>query len=95
MAWHGLYLTGRAQWQPQFAINGVPCDGAEVPLSFDQQTGRVTHNTGGELRRISIERSPNLQDWSPLMVTDVSDGTGFKVIDTTREGQMFYRVTVQ
>jgi len=96
MVGHGLFLTGRSSWQPQFEINGVPCDPSMVPLEFDQQTGRVTQRKEGyyPLRRVIIERSPNLQDWYPLMVTDVSDGTGFKVVDTTREGQMFYRVQV-
>lgn len=90
----GLFLTGHASYQPQFSRNGVPCDGASVPLSFDPITGRVIHNTGGELKRVTIDRSPNLIDWAPLLVTDVSANTGFKVIDTTREGQMFYRVQV-
>lgn len=94
MAEHGLFLTGHATYQPQFSRNNVPCDGATVPLSFDPVTGRVTHNTGGELKRVTIERSPKMMEWSPLLVTDVSDGTGFKVIDTTIEGQMFYRVSV-
>lgn len=94
MEGHGLFITGHASYQPQFSRNGVPCDGASVPLSFDPFTGRVIHNTGGELKRVSIERSPNLIDWTPLLVTDVSDNTGFKVVDTTREGQMFYRVSV-
>jgi hypothetical protein len=92
MAQHGLFLTGQATWEPQFERNGVHCDPSTVPLQFDPQTGRITHNRGGELKRISIQRSYNCQDWSNLLVTDVSDGTGFKVVDTTREGQMFYRV---
>ena len=93
MAEHGLFLTGHSRWLPQYALNGVPCEGAEVPLSFDQLTGRVIQ-PGVDLRRVTIERSPNLTDWSPLMVTDVGHGTGFQVVDTTREGQMFYRVSV-
>lgn len=93
MASHGLFITGHSSWLPQFSMNGVPCDGALVPLEFDQATGRVTHHTGGDLRRVSIERSPNLVDWSPLLQTDVGMGSGFKVVDTTREGQMFYKVS--
>jgi len=96
MAEHGLFLTGRYSSQPQFETDGVPCDPSMVPLEFDTLTGRVIQKREGyALRRVSIDRSPNLQDWSPLLVTDVSDGTGFKVIDTTREGQMFYRVSLQ
>jgi len=92
---HGLFLTGRPALEPQYERDRIPCDRASVPLSFDPFTGRVTHNTGGELRHVTIERSPNLQDWYPLLVTDVSDNTGFQVVDTTREGQMFYRVSLQ
>jgi len=96
MAGHGLFLTGRYSSQPQFEIGGVSCDPSMVPLEFDTQTGRITQKREGyALRRVSVERSPNLQDWYPMMVTDVSDGTGFRVIDTTREGQMFYRVSLQ
>lgn len=94
MVKHGLFLTGRATYNPQFSRDGVPCDGTTVPLSFEPFTGQITHNTGGELKRVTIERSPNMTEWAPLLVTNISDGTGFKVIDTTIEGQMFYRVSV-
>lgn len=93
MAEHGLFLTGHATYQPQFSRGGVPCDGTLVPLEFDQATGRVINRTEGDLRRVVIERSPNLVDWSPLLQTDVGVGTGFKCIDTTREGACFYRVS--
>lgn len=92
MASHGLLLTGHPS-QPQFETGGVPCDPSMVPLEFDAWTGRITQKREGHaLRRVSIERSPNLQDWHPMMVTDVSDGTRFQCIDCTRESQMFYRV---
>lgn len=94
MATHGLFLTGRFAWEPQYEIGGSPCDPSAVPLSFDFY-GRVTHNTGGERRLVTVERSPNMENWFPLLVTEVSDGTKFQVVDTTREGQMFYRTTVQ
>ena len=92
MAEHGLFITGHPS-PPQFQMGGVPCDPSMVPLEFDQFTGRVTHHTGGEMRRVVIERSPNLTDWYPLMQTDTGVGSGFKVVDTTREGQMFYKIT--
>lgn len=92
MAEHGLHLTGRPS-EPQFSRGGVPCDGATVPLEFDQATGRVLQRTGGDMRRVVIERSPNLVDWSPLLQTDVGVGTRFQVVDTSRDGQSFYRVT--
>jgi hypothetical protein len=92
MADHGLFLTGRAALAPQYERDGVPCDAADVPLSFDPLTGHVIHNTGGELRTVSVERSPNMETWYPFLATDVADGSRFRVVDTTREGQMFYRV---
>lgn len=95
MATHGLFLTGGFAWEPQYEVGGVPCDPSAVPLSFDTLTGKVTHNTGGERRLVTVERSPNMENWFPLLVTEVSDGTKFQVVDTTREGQMFYRTTVQ
>lgn len=93
MASHGLFLVGHPS-QPQAEIGGVPCDPSLVPLEFDPFTGRVTHHTGEDLMRVVVERSPNLTDWYPLLVTDTGVGSGFKVVDTTREGQMFYRVQV-
>ncbi len=92
IASHGLLLTGHPAYEPQFERNGAPCSPEEVPLTFDN-VGKVTQHGYGEHRTIVIERSPNLQDWYPLMVTDIPDGTGFKIIDTTREQSCFYRVT--
>jgi hypothetical protein len=94
MATHGLFITGHPGGQPQFEMGGVPCDPSMVPLEFDPLTGRVTHHTSGDMRRVIVERSLNLVDWTPLLVTDTGVGNGFKVVDTTREGQMFYRVQV-
>lgn len=94
MASHGLFITGHPSSQPQYEVGGVPCDPSMVPLEFDPFTGRVTHRTGGDVRRVVVERSPNLVDWAPLLVTDTGVGAAFKVVDTTREGQMFYRVQV-
>ena len=93
MAEHGLFLTGHVS-APQFSLNRVPCDASLVPIEFDRSTGIVTQRTEGGLMRVVIERSPNLVEWYPLMQTDVGMGTGFQVVDTTREGQMFYRVQV-
>jgi hypothetical protein len=92
MASHGLFITGHPS-PPQFQMGGLPCDPSVVPLEFDEATGRVTHHTGGDMRRVVIERSPNLTDWYPLMQTDTGIGSGFTCIDTTRVGTCFYRVT--
>lgn len=94
MAGHGLFLTGHASYEPQFSRNGIPCDGASVPIAFDPNTGRVIHDTGGIMRRVTVERSVDLIDWHPFLVTDTGEGTGLRVIDTTQESQMFYRVQV-
>jgi hypothetical protein len=92
MASRGLFLTGRPAYLPQYELGGIPCDPSMVPLEFDPLSGRVTQKTGGDMRRVTIERSWDLTNWAPLLVTDVGVGSGFKVVDTTREGQMFYRV---
>jgi hypothetical protein len=95
MAAHGLFLTGHGAYRPQFELGGIPCEHGMVPLEFDPLTGRVSQITGSELHRVVVERSPNLTDWYPLLVTDVGVGTGFKVVDTTVGfSQMFYRVQV-
>jgi len=94
MATHGLFMTGHPSPVPQFSRNGVPCDESAVPLWFDPVTGAVTQRSGGDMRRVVVERSVDLVTWSPLLQTDVSVGNGFKVEDTTAEGSMFYRVQV-
>lgn len=94
MAQHGLHLTGRAQSAPQYAQNGVPCDSGAVPLWFDPVTGRIVHDQGGQLRRVVVERSVDLENWSHLLTTDVSDGSKFAIVDVSRFGQGFYRVSV-
>jgi hypothetical protein len=92
MATHGLFLTGRPSAQAQYEMDGAPCDPLMVPIELNPLTGRVSQKSTAQLQNVSVERSPNLTDWYPLLSTDVADGTMFQVIDTTREGQMFYRV---
>lgn len=94
MAEHGLFLTGHASYEPQFSRNRIPCDSASVPMSFEPNTGRVIHHVESVVR-VTVERSPNLQDWYPLLVTDTGENSRFGVVDTTVSGQMFYRVTVR
>lgn len=94
MASHGLFLTGHASYDPQFSRNRVPCAGAEVPVSFEPFTGRVIHQADEPLVQVKIERSPNLKDWYPLLVTDTAENSSFGVMDTTVDGQGFYRVSV-
>ena len=94
VAAHGLVLSDHSEASPHFERNRVPCDGEDVPLYIDPILRTITHSTGGTMRSIVVERSMNLVDWSPFLTTTVSEGTGFRVVDTTREGQMFYRVMV-
>lgn len=94
MAGHGLPVTGRPGSEPRYERDGIPCDASAVPLSFDPWTGRVIHGTGGVMTRITVERSLNLETWSPLLTMDVNNGKGLRLVDTTREGQMFYKVSV-
>jgi hypothetical protein len=94
VAAHGLVLADHAEGEPHYERNRITCDGENVPLAIDYLSKTIIHSTGGIMRNVTVARSTNMKDWSPLMTTQVSEGTGFRVVDTTREGQMFYRVTV-
>ena len=91
---HGLFISDHAEPYPHYERNRIPCSEDVVPISFDPLSKAVTHNTGGTMRKVVVERSINLVDWFPLLTTEVSEGTGFRVADCTRENQMFYRVQV-
>jgi hypothetical protein len=98
VAGHGLWVTGNGDNTQYFSINRVPCVDIEcrmgIPISFDEDTKSVKIESDGVMQRVSIERSSNLVNWSPFLITDVAEGGGFRTIDTTRDEQMFYRVTV-
>lgn len=89
---HGLEIAGTGDGSQFFSINKVPCDPAQVPIEFDPITRVVSHNNGYQLRRVVIERSTDLINWSSFLTTDASVGTGFAVEDASINGQMFYRV---
>lgn len=93
MASHGLFLTGRPSYEPQYSRGGIPCQASDVPLRFDPLTGRAEQlSESTDIRRVVVERSHDLQQWLPLLVTDVAVRTRFRVVDTTTDGHMFYRV---
>lgn len=94
VATHGLVISDHADPSPHFERNRVPCDSDYVPLIIDPTTKTVSQSNGGPLQQLTIERSTDLISWVPFLNTQIGDGTGFRVVDTTREGQMFYRVTV-
>lgn len=94
---HGLYLSGRPDGAQSFSRNRIPCDASEVPITFDPVTATVRNGLAGsgETQTIIVERSRDLRLWSAFVKTEVGAGAGFRVVDTTQEGQMFYRVTTR
>lgn len=94
MAGHGLNVSGAPDGSQSFSINRQPVDPTMSPISFDPitKTARNIRVGEGEMRRILVTRSDNLRDWTPFVSTDVGVGAGIQVVDTTRSGQMFYRV---
>lgn len=96
LASHGLSLSGRGDGGKHYSFNGYPCGPELVPLSFDEQTHSIVHaGFVGQLRTITVERSRDFQTWTRFMQITTPHGTGFQVMDLTRQGQMFYRLNVQ
>lgn len=91
----GLCVTGVADYSQCFMRYGQPCSASEVPIAFDLRTKRVVLDLGGRVRQISVERSADLKDWTPLFSTDASSERPLRIVDTTPEKSMFYRVKVK
>lgn len=94
---HRLSVSGMGDESKSFSWNGVTADPSMVPITFDPFTKAVKTTVGnsqGELRMIVIERSFDMEQWSPFLKYEMSTGSGFRFVDTTVEGQMFYRVQV-
>jgi len=95
VASYGLVISERGDGSKSYSLNRVPCGPDRVPITFNDQTKTVVHaGFDGRMKTIAIERSKDFQSWSPLMSVVTGHGTGFRVDDLTRSGQMFYRVQV-
>lgn len=96
VASYGLVVSERGDGTKYYSVNRVPCGPGGVPIVFDEQTKTVVHaGFSGQMRTITIERSKDFQSWTKVMSTTTGYGTGFRVDDLTRSGQMFYRVVAQ
>lgn len=96
LADHGLTLSGHGDGAQHFSYNGVPCPPEAVPLRFDEQNHTVVHSGPADyMRTVVVERSANLEAWTPFLTITTPMGRGFQVVDVTRQGQMFYRVQVR
>lgn len=91
---HGLWISGMPDGSQSFAWNRMTVDPTMSPISFDPVTKTVRNSMSedGALRRIVVQRSNNLRDWTHFLSTEVGVGAGIQVVDATRQGQMFYRV---
>lgn len=92
VAGHGLAVTGTYQYEPSFERNRVPVPAEQVPLSFDPIRKTITHSTGRPLVKLAVERSTDMEHWTPLLAVEVEEESVIDVVDTTVQGQMFYRV---
>jgi hypothetical protein len=88
---HGITVTEHGQGEKYYAIDGVPCTADECPVSFNDRVINVTN--GSPMGRVIVERSEDLQNWTTVLETWVSQGYRFKFVDTSIVQQAFYRVT--
>lgn len=89
----GLRVTGIADGTAWYERDGLPCSADQVPIRFDPDTLTVRHRAAGELVRLRIERCTDLRQWSRLLNVELPVDQPFRLIDTTPEGQMFYRIS--
>lgn len=93
VASHGLTVTGRNDGSQFFSRNRQPVQAGEVPIRFDQVTGEVKVGEG-ELVKIIVERSTDLEAWYPILTVQHQVGSAFEVLDTSIDSSAFYRATI-
>jgi len=96
VARHGIYVTGSADGSQFFSINRQPCAAGQIPISFDLTTHVVNIRDGtGPAKLIEVERSRDMVNWSPFLVTKLrAGGRGARIEDASTASSMFYRVKV-
>lgn len=96
IARHGIQITGNPDNSQYFSTNRVPCAPADVAISFDATTKTVDlKDSGGPVNVIEVDRSRDLQNWTPFLRTRVgAGGRGLRIEDATTTSTMFYRVNV-
>jgi hypothetical protein len=96
VARHGIQITGSPDGSQYFSTNRVPCSAEAVPISFDPDTKTVDlKDSGGPVKLIEVQRSRDLQNWSPFLRTRVgAGGRGLRIEDATTASSMFYRVNI-
>lgn len=95
VAAQGLRLTGMADGSSFYARDGVACSSDLVPIRFDFETLRVRHRVPGPSLRLRVERSTDLISWGRFMSVETPAGLPLRVVDTSPETQMFYRVIAE
>ena len=91
MAAHGLPID--VVGKPFYEKNGLTCGSNSVPLSFDNVNKSVSLATTNIQYRFFIEKSLDLRVWKPLLT--IYSGEKFRVVDTSRSSQAFYRVDIK
>lgn len=90
IAVHGIRLNTYNTERTSFGLNGRPASADQVPVSFDRRDNSVTIGRG-ETIKVVIEKSDNLTDWEPVVVTSVPLGQRIQITDIAVTTQMFYR----
>lgn len=86
----GLALPRSADGSASFSIDGAPCSAEMVPMRY---TGGILDMGDGAASRVTIERSPDMRSWKPVIVVDASKP--FRFEDASVAPTMFYRVTTR
>lgn len=96
VARHGIQITGNPDNSQYFSTNRVPCAPSDIAISFDANTKTVDlKDSGGPVKLIEVDRSRDLQNWSPFLRTRIgAGGRGLRIEDATTTSTMFYRVNV-
>lgn len=97
LAGYGLTMnpTGNGQ---SWSRNNVPVPQEQCPivlLGDEAHTVEVNACSCSYSRVVAVERSYDLQEWSPVVRTVLQSGMKLRFQDATESGSAFYRVTLQ
>jgi hypothetical protein len=89
---HGLPLFPTVEPTEFYEQNRHPCEPEQTRLSIDWPTKTIA--TGGPLL-LTLEGSPDLSLWEPVLRLKVIPGARVEVQDATEDGMQFYRTTIE
>jgi hypothetical protein len=91
LASHALFVPDSPRISESYSRNRHPVTAEQVPIKFNFETRTATIGGGGVM--VTVESSPDLTDWIPLLKLNAPAGTALEIPDVSH-GRQFYRATI-